>query len=200
MPSKHDQYAFEYDQLSKEYHNHLADVLFGLCFEDINPQEKILDVGIGTGISSVLFRKAGLDVYGIDGSQAMLSVCRTKNIAHELIEQDIQDLPWPYADVSIHHVISCGVFHFLGDLYPIFKEIQRVQISGGLFTFTVMLTNQKGEQQENFNYQIEDGFPVFTHSRQYINQTLSDLHYFITKEIVCLSSEKIFRVICAKKA
>lgn len=199
MPSKHDIYAFDYDLQVKQYNSYLAEVLFGLCYENIKAGEKILDVGIGTGISSSLFKKAGLRVFGIDGSREMLSICRNKNIAEELLEQDLLTLPWPYMDTSINHVISCGVFHFIGDLEHIFNEVQRTQIKNGIFAFTVMHNERKPKLQQKYSQQVIDTFPIFTHYKEYINNTLSNLHYTINKEIICFTGESAFRVICAQK-
>jgi ubiquinone/menaquinone biosynthesis C-methylase UbiE len=42
-----------------------TDILFGLMFEYINPNQKLLDIGIGTGLSSILFKQAGLQIYRI---------------------------------------------------------------------------------------------------------------------------------------
>ena len=78
MTSTHDQYAKEYDDQIKNYHCHIAEVLFGLSFESIKAGESILDVGIGTGVSAELFNLAGLQVSGIDGSKEMLDICRKR--------------------------------------------------------------------------------------------------------------------------
>jgi hypothetical protein len=48
------------------WHGH--EILFGLMFEYIKPNDSLLDIGIGTGLSSKLFNKAGL--------QVIISICR----------------------------------------------------------------------------------------------------------------------------
>jgi 2-polyprenyl-3-methyl-5-hydroxy-6-metoxy-1,4-benzoquinol methylase len=63
--SLHDSYAANYDSQIQEFDCHLADVLFGLCYEFIRPGDKLLDVGIGSGLSSQNFAQAGLNVYGM---------------------------------------------------------------------------------------------------------------------------------------
>jgi ubiquinone/menaquinone biosynthesis C-methylase UbiE len=55
-----------------EWHGHEA--LFGMMFEYVLPGQPILDIGIGTGLIAALFKKAGLEVYGIDISGEMLEV------------------------------------------------------------------------------------------------------------------------------
>lgn len=49
-----------------------------MAYEQIQPGQSILDIGIGTGLRSILFRKAGLTVHGMETSQDMLEACRTK--------------------------------------------------------------------------------------------------------------------------
>ena len=200
MASDHDKYALEYDRQTERYNCYIAEALFGLCYEEINIGERLLDVGIGTGISSKLFKKAGLQILGIDGSRAMLSICQEKKIALELIEQDILDIPWPYQDASINHIISCGVFHFIGDLEKIFAEIQRIQIVNGLFAFTVKISGGKEAGRQKYYRRIEDGIYIFEHKIEYITKLLSDFHYIKTKEITCFVGDTPFRVIGARKS
>jgi ubiquinone/menaquinone biosynthesis C-methylase UbiE len=116
MTSQHDKYAQDYDKSIFDYECYIADVLFGFSYEYIQEGENILDVGIGTGISSQLFHKAGLKIYGIDGSKAILDICRQKRIAQDLIEQDVLSVPWPYQNATFTHVVSCGLFHFIEKL------------------------------------------------------------------------------------
>lgn len=54
------------------------EVAFGLACMYVQPGQSILDIGIGTGLGSVLFRKAGLEVHGMDISPKMLDECRSK--------------------------------------------------------------------------------------------------------------------------
>ena len=102
----HDQYAAGYDDSVREYGSHIAEILFGLSYEYVEAQERLLDVGIGTGLSSLPFAKAGLQIFGLDGSAAMLEQCRQKGFASELQLWDVNDVPWPYPDGSFHHVLA----------------------------------------------------------------------------------------------
>ena len=196
MPSAHDKYALDYDLEIERYDCRIAEVLFGLCFEDIHPGESLLDVGIGTGISSLLFHRAGLRISGIDGSKDMLSICASKGITDALAHQDILSLPWPYPDASFDHVISCGVFHFIGELATVFTEIQRVHKPGGLFAFTVMKCS---DEQVAVQQHLVDDIPVFSHSAKTIQDLLDQHQYVKRKEIVSFVGETPYRVICAKK-
>ena len=199
MTFAHDQYAKEYDDQIKNYHCHIAEVLFGLNYEAIKAGESILDVGIGTGISAELYNLAGLQVYGTDGSKEMLDICRKKGIAKELTEQDLLVFPWPYPDERFEHVISCGVFHFIGDLDKVFEEISRLQSIGGIFAFTVMEGTFVEGGQEKYEKRMEDGLDIFSHHISYIDNLLMNNHYSKQKEIVCFVGQTQFRAITARK-
>ncbi len=199
MASRHDKYAPDYDLQIKNYDCYLAEVLFGLSYEHVKEGETLLDIGIGTGLSSSLFQRAGVQVFGIDGSAEMLALCRSKGIAQELVEQDLLQLPWPYADDQFQHVISCGVFHFMGDLEGIFAEIARVQKTGGLLAFTTMDAAEDAPQNMNYLQREEDGLAIFAHSASYLYRLMQDHHYLKEKELVSLVGRTPFRAILARK-
>ena len=129
--------AEQYDRQCEmmEWHGHEA--LFGMTFEYLSPGQAILDAGIGTGLNAVLFHKAGLDVYGADRSEEMLKACARKKVAKEIKACDLSMPGWPYGPDAFDHVTSCGLFHFIGNLDPVFAEVRRVLKAGGTFGFTV---------------------------------------------------------------
>lgn len=198
MVSEHDKYAKEYDDQIRNYNCYIAEVLFGLSYEYIKKGESILDVGIGTGISSRLFYSAGLKVFGMDGSAEMLKICEQKGFSKELIEQDILTLPWPYQDDMFNHVVCCAVFHFIGDLDNLFEEISRIQKTGGIFAFTVM--NNTGDQcvKGKYGKRIEDCMNIFSHKESYVNNLIKKNHYVKQKEISCFVGKNIFHAIVAR--
>lgn len=199
MVSAHDKYAKDYDNQIIEYDCYIADVLFGLSYEYIKKGERLLDVGIGTGVSSSLFSKAGLHVIGIDGSTEMLNICKTKGIAEELIEHDLLVFPWPLQNQRFKHVICCGVFHFMADLDKIFQEISLLQDCEGIFTFTIQEDKFLSDEHEKYKFNKEGEFNIFTHNLSYIYKLMQDNHYTKEKEIVVQVGETQFRTIAAKK-
>jgi ubiquinone/menaquinone biosynthesis C-methylase UbiE len=199
MISAHDQFATEYDDQIKNYDCYIAEVLFGLSYEYIRKGESILDVGIGTGISSKLFSLAGLQIYGIDGSAEMLKICEKKGFAKQLIDQDLLVFPWPYQNDMFTHVICCGVFQFIGDLDRVFAEISRIQKPGGVFSFTVMNSHNDQRNRGKYEKLIEDGFSIFSHKAGYINKLMQNNHYRKEKEIISFVGQTQFRAIIALK-
>ena len=94
----------------------------------IAPGEKILDVGVGTGLSLPLFPRH-CKVVGIDLSSAMLKKARQKikklDLDHiELMEMDAMKLNFPdntFDKVFISHVVSV-----VPDPYRVMSEVKRV--------------------------------------------------------------------------
>jgi ubiquinone/menaquinone biosynthesis C-methylase UbiE len=189
----HDEFAKTYDSQVKQYHSYGSEVLFGLCYEYVKPGDHLLDLGIGTGLSSIHFAKVGLFITGLDGSAEMLKECRKKAFAKELKQYNIQDLPLPYSDNAFSHVICCGVFHFFSDLMPIMKEAYRVLNVGGIFGFTIAsLTKNEAELYPDkipdfIEVQTTWGIPISKHSNKYIEEIARSLGMTTEKEQKILS-------------
>jgi len=212
--SAHDQEATQYDQQVHEYNSYGHDVLFGMSFEYVNPHERLLDIGIGTGLASQSFAKVGVEIYGCDGSTEMLKVCESKGFAKELKVFDIRNMPLPYSDNFFDHVICCDVFHFFDDLEKILKEVFRIIRVGGIFAFTVAAQTSEEEAAagDNLKDYLETptlwNVPIFKHSGEYITNLLQANDFDILKTQKLLirggpeedSEDMLFRVYVARKA
>jgi predicted TPR repeat methyltransferase len=179
--------ALLYDQQAREYECFAHDVLFGMCYEYVHPAERLLDLGIGTGLASLPFARAGLEIFGLDRSTAMLSVCQSKGFAKELKCFSLLDMPLPYGDAFFTHVISCGVLHFFADIVPIIKEVSRVIDKNGIFAFNVAsppadTATMKGDIAEGFaKMDTPWGVPIFVHSHAYVCTSLREHGFEILK-------------------
>ncbi len=169
----HDAYAADYDCQVKAYDCHLTDVLFGLCYEFIQPGQVVLDVGIGSGLSAQLFARAGLEIYGMDFSLAMLDICRSKGFAVELKQHDILHVPWPYPAGRFDQLVCCGVLHFVADLDSIFDEARRVVRQGSSFAFTTKAASSMAGDQQKYIQQRSGEFEIFSHTSAYIEALLA---------------------------
>ncbi len=165
----HEQYAVDYDRLANEDGYVLPQVLFGLCYEYLHPGQRLLDIGIGTGLSSQPFAGAGMAVYGLDGSAEMLKACEKKHFAAGLKVWDLRDSPWPYADHFFDHVIECGTLPFLPELEVVFAETARVLRPRGIFAFTIKGT---GAGTGKLTSETIDGVQIYSHSQKYIEGLL----------------------------
>ncbi len=171
--------ASQYDEQVKEYDSYGHDVIFGMCYEYVKPNEKILDLGIGTGLASIQFSKIGLKVYGLDIAEDMLNVCRNKAFTEELKLHKLSDDNIPYNDNSFNHIICCGVFHFLSDLKNVFSDVARVLQKSGIFGFTIAPANFANEYSQQMTAW---GVPIFKHSPDYIKGLLANNKMRLLKE------------------
>ncbi len=185
--SVHDQEAAQYDQHVGEYNSYAHDLLFGMSFEHVKPGDCLLDIGIGTGLASQSFAKAGLDIYGCDGSAEMLNICESKAFVKELKRYDLQNMPVPYSDSFFDHVVCCGVLHFFDDLGTILKEVLRMIKPGGIFAFTVaaQTTDEEAATDDNRTGYIATptpwGVPIFKHRGGYVTHLLQTHGFDILK-------------------
>jgi predicted TPR repeat methyltransferase len=142
------QSASEYDNQARKTNWFGPEVVFGLAYEYLMPGDSILDLGIGSGLSSILFHKAGLQVFGLDGSSEVLEVCKSKGFAAGLKQHDLRDLPLPYPDCFCDHLVSIAVLNSFEDLSPLFEEAARIIKTDGIFAFTV--EEQKPDQEGSY--------------------------------------------------
>ncbi len=88
---------------------------------------KALDLGCGTGNYTLELKKRGFDVIGLDASEGMLQVARSKGL--NCIKGDAYSLPFP--DRSFDLVLSVTMFEFIYEPERVVAEINRVLKPGG---------------------------------------------------------------------
>ncbi|MBN1300420.1 MAG: class I SAM-dependent methyltransferase [Melioribacteraceae bacterium] len=172
--------ARNYDEQVKEYNSYAHEALFGMSYEFVSPSNKLLDLGIGTGLASINFSKAGLKIYGLDISEEMLNICRTKSFTEELKLHNISEKSLPYNDDYFNHIICSGVFHFLGDLGNIFSEVTRIIKKGGIFAFSIAPDPSGAEYTKQMtSWKV----PIYKHSPDYIMKLLKKNRMSLLKEM-----------------
>ncbi|HSN75990.1 MAG TPA: class I SAM-dependent methyltransferase [Anaerolineae bacterium] len=195
----HDGYAADYDQQVQSYGCHVADMLFGLCYEFISPGQRLLDAGIGSGLSAQLFAKAGLEVHGMDFSPAMLATCRAKGFAVDLRLHDLQQTPWPYQASGFDHVVCCGVLHFVADLETIFGQAARVLAPSGVFAFTTQLPAALIDDRQPYQQRVVGEFAIFAHAPAYVEALLVEHSFALLKRQKCFVGDDLFMLWMADK-
>jgi ubiquinone/menaquinone biosynthesis C-methylase UbiE len=177
----------DYDLLSKNLDWHSHEYLFGLMYEYVKEDEKLLDLGIGTGLSSELFNKAGLKIYGIDGSSEMLKQCASKQITDELKFMDftISD-KLPFYNDSFDYVIANGLFYFFEDLTPLFRNVKQVIKKKGKFGFTTEAISNSYIETGAFCVKSRKikklNDKVYQHSQKYLENLMSTFDFKILKQ------------------
>jgi ubiquinone/menaquinone biosynthesis C-methylase UbiE len=90
--------------------------------------EKVLDVGTGTGIFASELRKYGADITGIDVSERMIDIAKSKGITN-VMTGNAESLDFP--DESFDLVISITALEFIKDPQKAVDEMVRVCRKGG---------------------------------------------------------------------
>ncbi len=176
--SAHDGEAATYDEAAAECEWYAHDLLFGMAYEAIRPGQTLLDLGIGTGLASWSFARAGLVVTGVDGSPEMLQAVRAKGFADELVEFDLSSGPLPFDDASFDHAVCCGVLHFIRDISGIIAEVSRLLRPGGLFAFTNRTFDPHLAQgtslvERGVVEKIVEGVSIYVHGDEHVERWLS---------------------------
>ncbi len=158
------------------------EVAFGLAFKYVLPGQSILDIGMGTGLGSVLFRKAGLDVHGMDISSQMLDVSRSKGFV-SLQLHDLRKLPYPYQSESMHHAICTGVFNFIIDLSPVFEETARILRKEGLFAFVYGDITEHEVEVRAQPTKSEEMVTMYLHSHKQIDTLMERFGFGLVRSL-----------------
>ncbi len=187
----YNEFAPEYDKLAEEYYWLSPRVMFGIMFKYIQPDHKLLDIGIGTGLSSEPFKRMGLKIYGVDGSEEMLHLCSKKGITSNLVQINLENESLPYEDNFFDIVIANGVLYFLSNIENILGEAIRVLKPTGILciNFEELFDGINEEYRNLSNCVIskklkeKTGVLVFKYSMEYIKSILLKLNIQI-KEVM----------------
>jgi SAM-dependent methyltransferase len=90
----------------------------------IEAGQRVLDVGCGSGVFLRLAADRGASVYGLDASEALLEVARTRVPDADLRVGNLQSLP--YEDDFFDRVAGFNSFFFADDMVEALREARRV--------------------------------------------------------------------------
>ncbi len=97
--------------------------------------ERILEIGVGAGTDHLQWARAGCECYGVDMTEAAVSLTRKRldlyELRSELKRLDAEELP--FEDGFFDGVYSWGVIHHSEDPPRIIREVHRVLRPGGWF-------------------------------------------------------------------
>ncbi|WP_456324107.1 class I SAM-dependent DNA methyltransferase [Desulfonauticus submarinus] len=187
----YDEFAPEYDKLAIDYYWFSPKVMFGMLFDKICPNQKLLDIGIGTGLSSEPFKKMGMEIYGVDGSSEMLKICKRKNIAIDLQKIDLENSRLKYEDEFFDMVIANGVLYFLANIENVLAESVRVLKHNGILCINFEeLSDGINEEYRNISNCViseklkeKTGVVVYKYNIDYVKNIISKLNVTI-KEVL----------------
>lgn len=102
---------------------------------DLRPNERVLDIGTGTGSAAALARGDGRTVIGIDAAPGMLEIARAEVEGVDFEEMDFAALA--FDDASFDAVLSAHALLFATDQRAVLVEWRRVTRAGGRLSLSV---------------------------------------------------------------
>ncbi len=162
-------------------------IVFGLAYDYIKDGERLLDIGIGTGLTAVLFAKAGLSVAGIDLSPDMIAAASEKLPDADLKLHDLGKIPYPFPDGSMDHAVCTGVMHFFDDLGAVFSEAGRIVRKGGVFGFIVANGTPDREKHIVIDHETSSNretVVLYRHPRDRITFWLKTAGFALTRDLL----------------
>lgn len=122
---------------------------------------RVLDAGCGPGMQAAELVARGAAVTGVDLSEDLLAIARTR-AAGTFLRHDLTE-PLPFPDDSFDLVVSSLVMHYLEDWAPTLREFRRVLVPGGRVVFSthhpVMDLRVAGTDDYLGTYQWEEEWP-----------------------------------------
>ncbi len=186
-----------FDDLSGDFDHHLEqlgyrtpeilkEMVISLAGESAS-FDYAIDMGCGTGLSGIQFKKMAKCFTGIDLSQKMIELARAKNIYDELFRGDVCQ----YLDSSQHQYdlfIAADVFIYIGELAEIFSKVRAHAKPGSLFVFSTEVETEQG-------YILRPS-GRYAHSRNYIEALADNNSYtIVSSQTTILRKEAQQRII-----
>jgi predicted TPR repeat methyltransferase len=126
-----DEYASRYEQHMLGDMGYDAHTLVAQALSKHSPAPgEILDLGCGTGL--IASKLVGYQLTGVDLSQAMLKIARTRDYA-ALHCEEIGGFLARHSEPQFHGVVASDTFIYFGDLRAAINGIQHLLIPGGMF-------------------------------------------------------------------
>jgi predicted TPR repeat methyltransferase len=138
LKALYDAWAADYDQDLRDFGYTYPALMAGLVARHVRAlTEPLLDAGVGTGILGEMLYALGYEqLVGIDLSDGMLAMARSKGVYAELSNQTLGQ-PLEFADDRFGAVVAAGVLT-IGHAPPdSLDELVRVTRPGGLVIFTL---------------------------------------------------------------
>ncbi len=140
------------------------DFLFSKTFDDarkkaissmeISEEKKIIEFGIGTGLSLKYFPKKFKGLTGIDLSEKMLEKCALKAKRYQMdVDLKIMDCEnTPFEDESFDHVVLMFIYSVSSNPHKLLQEALRICKNSGSVLIINHFSNVNSEKLNFFEY------------------------------------------------
>lgn len=139
--------SIDYDSIASTYDRRYQDNDYSgvehalIAFAGENSNDRVLEVGCGTGHWLRFLRERGIRVAGLDASTRMLARARAQDHRSALVRGVAEHLPW--SGESFDRLFCVNALHHFGDKRTFFMEARRVLRRGGRL-MTIGLDPHKG--------------------------------------------------------
>jgi len=141
----------------------------------IKNADTVLDIGIGTGLSSLVLVSEGKQVCGLDLSKKLLIYAKRRKPAN-LILGDLTK-PLPFRNSSFDLVASCATLNYYNDIGKPLQEMQRITKADGIIAFT---TSKTGLHLQTPKRSIR----FFSHNSSYLEEHLDEADLILYTDIL----------------
>ncbi|MFK5950147.1 MAG: tetratricopeptide repeat protein [Methylococcales bacterium] len=146
-----------------------------------SPKLRIVDLGCGTGLMGEKLKDVSSHMTGVDLSEKMLARAEEKRIYDSLINEDVLKAISEDND-NYDLIVATDVFIYIGDLSAMFEKIYKSMRKGGLFGFSIELTDCRS------GYLLQHT-GRYAQSIEYINELAMKNQF-----IICLSEKIVVRL------
>lgn len=163
QPTRYDKFAQTYAHARLNY-NQKSYEAYHEQFNFELKDKKLLDLGCGDGSDLKVFAERGAIIYGVDASKSMVELA-LKNTNQKAIIKEAYFENTSFFDNYFDVVCSKYAFQASKDIQLIYKEVNRLLKSGGIFIFLV-------------------GHPIYQfmekrkHPKDYFSQEMNDVKLF----------------------
>ena len=183
-----DRFAPDFDELLNgeldyQVPNILAETM-EVYFQGRNIDIEILDLGCGTGLSGVAFKKFARRIDGVDLSGKMLKKAGDRSIYNTLSKSDIIS-HLGSTDKSYDLVLGADVFVYFGVLEDLFLGIIKILKKGGFMAFSL-------ESREGKDFELRPS-GRYAHGRPYVREIAENAGF-----IECSVKKETLRLECGE--
>jgi ubiquinone/menaquinone biosynthesis C-methylase UbiE len=132
--------AVTFDEGAPGYEQIMARALLPVAAEvvrraSLRPDERVLDVGTGTGITLAAAAGEGRRLVGLDGAPHMLDLARKRLPQATFVHADFAAMPFPDGQFDV--VLSSHALLFAEDRVAVLREMRRVARPGARLSLSV---------------------------------------------------------------
>jgi ubiquinone/menaquinone biosynthesis C-methylase UbiE len=134
--------AADYYDRTRPFPEPAASLGVAAILKAAGPGARMLEVGAGTGRVSIPLLESGADLFGLDLSNKMLALLRSKHPSAGLVQADATHIPFPSSQFDA--LLTVHVMHLVSGWKGALQEFRRVLRPGG--TYLNVRTYETGAQ------------------------------------------------------